>query len=165
MGSEADRLRLAIGVFYDVDRLVNALEDFFGLGLSADDLWLAGQRRLLETGSELRQAFMLGGGGLATLTNRIAAISELPGATPLWGTDGPLQQILMLTRSSKGGNWLEKLLIGDSGPMLLGHAESGAVIAAARAPTPAMQDQCVRVLLRHSLHTVHSQECRQDFGP
>ncbi len=34
------QLRLAIGAFYDADRLAGALQEFVLLGLLPDDLWL-----------------------------------------------------------------------------------------------------------------------------
>jgi hypothetical protein len=161
MGSEVDKLRLAIGVFYDADRLISALGDIFELGLTADDVWVAGQQQSLDARSELQHSFNEAGGDLAALADRIGAIGELPEAGPLWGTGGPLQQLFLTSRGQKDAGGANRFFMGGRvGRILQDHAAKGAVIATARALGPAAQDQCVRVLLRHSLHTVHSKECR-----
>jgi hypothetical protein len=164
MSPEADKLRLAIAVFYDSQRLVDAVFEFCALGLTVDDLWLAGRRAFFEAGSELRQLLLSDGGGLNLTEERITKIGGRLDAAGLWGTDGPLQELLLEPKPSTGAHWFEKLFVGAGGPKLLNHAEKGAIIIAAKGTTPAVHDRCVRILLRHSLHTVHSQECRQDFG-
>jgi hypothetical protein len=58
-----------------------------------------------------------------------------------------------------GTSCLEALLQGESGEEIKAHVRSGAIIVMAKADTPKLQDHCVRALLRHSLHTVHSEEC------
>jgi hypothetical protein len=162
MGSDVDILRLAVGVFYDIDRLINALKDIFSLGLTHDDVWVAGQKQLFDAGSPLQQGLIGAGGGLATLADRIGAAGELPDASPLWGTGGPLQNLFLTARTQKDANGAGRFFIGGRiGRVLQDHAGKGAIIATARAQGPSIQDQCVRVLLRYSLHTVHSMEYRQ----
>ena len=156
---DTEKLRLAISVFYDFDRLVSALDGFLALGLSADDLWLAGKRQLLDGGSPLDRALTARDGGLASLArSAVSAIGKLPNAMPLWATGSGALRTLRKTRLQNGLSCLESVLSGDVGGVLQSHAEKGAIIAVALTAAPALQDQCVRVLLRHSQHMVHAQE-------
>lgn len=129
MGDHAEKIRLATGVFYDLDRLARALGDFLALGLTAEDMRLAAPRAMMTPGSALHQALAARGGGLAALAE--------PENAPV-AIDG--------------------LLAGDIGAILAAHLENGAIVATAMSLTPAMQDQCMRILLRHSLHTVHARD-------
>jgi hypothetical protein len=160
MSSDPDKLRLAIGVFYEIDRLVEAVRGILGLGLTLDDIWLAGQKRLLGKDSALQHGLAGAGGDLSQLARRIVRFGELPGGIPLCGTNGPLQHLLLQTGSRSGRFFIG----GEIGHVLEEHIQNGAIIATARTLAPATQDQCVRMLLRHSRHAVHAKEYRQLRG-
>lgn len=138
MGERTEKIRLATGVFYDLDRLLRALSGFLELGLSVEDLRLAAPASMMMPGSALQRALAEGGGDLAQLAD---------------GAD-----------AGNGTARFEALLAGEIGANLRAHLEHGAIIATAMSRTPAQQDECMRVLLRHSLHTVHAQECPRSGG-
>lgn len=160
MAEEAKRLRFAIAVFDETDRLLTTLSEFVGLGLGADDLWLAGKAESLQPRSALHSALRSKHYRLGTLLDGFVVIDELPSKAPLCGTTGPTFDILQKARWKDDVSCLESLLKGDIGAILLDHADRGATIVMANAATPELQDQCMRVLLRNSLHMVYSRECR-----
>jgi hypothetical protein len=162
MAEQASRHRFAIAVFYDTELLLGALSGFLGLGLGLDDLWLAGKPEMLQNGSALQSGLEREHCGLAVLLEEVAVIGELPSKAPLCCTLGAALETLQDTNWKSGVSCLESFLKGDIGPILLDHADKGAVIIIARTGTPVLQDQCMRVLLRHSLHVVYSRECRQE---
>ncbi len=165
MAEENEKLRFAIAVFYDVERLLGALRDFQGLGLTSDDLWLAGEQPALQTGSALYDALVADDSDITTLVERLAPLDETGGSPALLATQGPALEVLQTSMWQSGVSCLDGLLGGDIGGILRDHAQKGAVITGAKTATAALQDECVRVLLRRSLHMVYSRECRYRASP
>lgn len=154
-----ERIRLVAAAFYDTDRLLRALREFLDLGVSADDLWLAAERCVIKNGSALQRALIADGGGLKTFARRSVALGALPRRLTLWATGSAALASLRRRRLTGGLNFLETLLRGEIGAALENHAENGAVIIMVKTVDSSLQDRCVRLLLKHSQHTVHSQEC------
>ena len=154
-----NKLRLATAAFYDADRLAGALRDFVLLGLLPDDLWLLTDDGRDDARAALRRALEACGSLFAQLSEGIISASIIPEVPLIFCTDTPVLHVLRQARTAMGTTCLEALLQGEVGEEIKGHVRSGAIIAMAKADTPKLQDNCVRALLRHSLHTVHSEEC------
>lgn len=153
------RLRLAIAAFYDADRLAGALRDFVLLGLLPDDLWLLTNADLDEARVALRTALEACGSRFAALAKGAAPADLIPDAPLVFCTHTPVLHLLRRATTATGATCLEELFGGEIGKEIKAHVGNGAMLAMAKAETPELQDHCVRVLLRHSLHTVHSEEC------
>lgn len=159
MSGTGNKLRLAIAAFYDGDRLAGALRDFVLLGLLPDDLWLLTDDGRAEARAALRRALDAGGSLFVRLSEGTFSDSISPEIPLIFCTDTPVLHVLQQARTAMGTTCLETLLQGEVGEEIMAHVRNGAIIAMAKADTPRLQDQCVRALLRHSLHTVHSEEC------
>jgi len=162
MGVNEDRTRFSIAVFYDIDRLVAALAALAALGIDTDDLWLGARPGQFDLGTPLHDALAKRGDGFQTLISQTAALESPTSATPLCATKGRVLEFLQTTRWQNGKTCLESLLEGNTGGILQNHADKGAVILIARMASASLQDQGMRILLRHSLHMVYSRECRPD---
>ncbi len=161
MATQAQRIRFAIAVFYDHARLMNALSGFLGLGLGADDIWLAGKEPLMGHGSELHHALTNRNDGASRLLDDVYTLDALPSKTTFCATTGPALKAFQHTSDEQRDRLSRDVfLTGDIGAALKEHAEKDAIIAVAVTSTPELQDECVRILLRTSLHKVYSQECR-----
>lgn len=156
--STSAKLRLAIAAFYDVERLAGALRDIVLLGLLPDDLWLLTDSDQGGACRALRRALEACGSLIAELSESAVTASLIPGALSVFCTNTPVLHLLRQARTATGATCLEALLQGEAGEEIRTHVKKGAMLAMAKAETPKLQDHCVRVLLRHSLHTVHSQE-------
>ena len=157
MSGTGDKLRLAIAAFYDADRLAGSLQDFVLLGLLPDDLWLLTNNERDDDRSTLQRALE----GCGNLFAHLSESTELiPDAPSIVCTSTPVLDELRQARTATGATCLEALFQGEVGEEIRARVRNGTVIAMAKADTPKLQDHCVRVLLRHSLHTVHSEECR-----
>lgn len=153
------KLRLSIGAFYDADRLAGALHDFVQLGLLPDDLWLLTNAEPDESRVTLRTALEACGSQFAAFAKGAAPAELIPDGPLVFCTHTPVLHLLRRATSATGATCLEALLGGRIGMEIRAHVRNGAMLAMAKAETPRLQDHCVRVLLRHSLHTVHSEEC------
>jgi hypothetical protein len=161
MAEREDKVRFAITIFYEPERLLGALGAFRGIGLGEHDIWLAGKPAMFARQSAISRALAAQNHGLGALLNETAAIGALPSGEPLHGTGGPALRFLQGAVGQNGKSCLDALLEGHIGALLT-EADAGAIIATARTATPALQDQCMRILLRHSRHMVYSRECRHD---
>jgi hypothetical protein len=161
MAEREDKLRFAITIFYEPERLLGTLGAFRDLGLGENDIWLAGKPAMIAWPSALSKVLGAQNRGLGELLNETAAIGALPSGEPLHGTGGPALRFLRGAVGLNGTSCLDTLLEGHIGAILT-DADAGAIIVTARMATPALQDQCMRILLRHSRHMVYSRECRRD---
>ena len=161
MAEREDKVRFAITIFYEPERLLGALGAFRDLGLGENDIWLAGKPAMIARQSAISRALAAQNHGLGALLNKTAAIGALPSGAALHGTGGPALRFLQGAVGQNGKSCLDALLEGHIGSILT-DADAGAIIATARTATPALQDQCMRILLRHSRHMVYARECRQD---
>ena len=160
MSGTGNKLRLAIAAFYDADRLAGALRDFALLGLLRDDLWLLTDEGREDARAALRRVLEACGSLFAQLSEGTISASIIPESPPIFCTDARILHVLWQARTTTGATCLKALLQGEVGEEIKAHVGSGAIIVIAKADTPRLQDHCVRALLRHSLHTVHSEECR-----
>jgi hypothetical protein len=160
MAEQNQKVRFAISVFHEAERLMGALCEFHEAGLERDHLWLAGKRHLLVKPSALHDALDTRTDGLETLIEQTAAFGVLPSGETLYGTTGHASRFMQAAVDQSGKGCLQALLEGQGGA-ILNEVEQGAVIVTARTESPALQDQCMRILLRHSRHMVFSRECRQ----
>ncbi|MGF1622841.1 MAG: hypothetical protein ACFCUR_19815 [Rhodomicrobiaceae bacterium] len=160
MAEQNQKVRFAISVFHEAERLIGALCEFHAAGLDRDHLWLAGKRDLLAKRSALHDALAARTDGLETLIERTAAFGILPSGETLYGTTGHASRFMQAAVDQSGKDCLQALLEGPAGAILT-EVEQGAVIVTARTESPALQDQCMRILLRHTRHMVFSRECRQ----
>jgi hypothetical protein len=158
MSGTGAKLRLAIAAFYDADRLAGALREFVLLGLLPDDLWLLTSHERNDAVATLRRGLEACGRLFAQLSESTVSAHLIPDAPLIFCTDTPVLCALRQARTATGATCLDALLQGEVGEEIRAHVTNGAVIAMAKVDTPRLQDQCVRVLLRHSLHTVHSEE-------
>jgi hypothetical protein len=159
MSGTGAKLRLAIAAFYDADRLAGALREFVLLGLLPDDLWLLTHHERNQARSALRRALEACGHLFAQLSEGTVTAKLMPDAPLIFCTDTAVLRVLRQARTATGATGLEALFQSEIAEAIKVHMRNGAIIAMAKADTPGLQDQCVRVLLRHSLHTVHSEEC------
>jgi hypothetical protein len=159
MSGTSNKLRLAIAAFYDADRLAGALRDFVLLGLLPDDLCLLTDDGRDKARAALRRALDACGSLFVPLSEGTFSASIIPEVPLIFCTDTPVLHVLQQARTAMGTTCLETLLQGEVGEEIKAHVGSGAIIVMAKADTPRLQDHCVRALLRHSLHTVHSEEC------
>ena len=153
------KLRLAIGAFYDADRLASTLRDFVLLGLLPDDIWLLTNAELDEARAALQTALETCGSLFAARAKSAAQAELIPDAPLVFCTHTPVLHLLQRATTATGATCLEALFGGEIGMEIKAHVRNGAMLAVAKAETPRLQDHCVRILLRHSLHTVHSEEC------
>ncbi len=160
MPEHDQKVRFAVSVFHEAERLIGALCEFHEAGLDRDHLWLAGKRRSLERPSALHDALAARTDGLETLIQRTATFGILPSGETLYGTVGQASRLMQAAVDQSGKGCLQALLEGQAGALLT-EVERGAVIVTARTESPALQDQCMRILLRHTRHMAFSRECRQ----
>ena len=145
------KLYLAIGTFYDVERLRSAANALTAWGFSADGLW---ELVLSEPGTSSTAE--------ATQDCRFQ-LRALP-TTMLSGEE-------VARKSEKQVAWedgtdfsdlcLDALATGNAAAETEQHLKHGATVLLVGTECSNLHDQCVKVLLRHSRHTVHSQEVNQ----
>lgn len=160
MAEQNQKVRFAISVFYEMERLMGALSEFRDAGLGADHLWLGGKRGLLEKRSPLHDALAARADGLNGLVERTVAFEVLPNGETLYGTTGKASRFMQAAMDESGKSCLQALLEGQAAA-ILAEVEQGALIVTVRTESPALQDECMRILLRHARHMVFSRECRQ----
>jgi hypothetical protein len=160
MAIAGDRLRLAVGIFYEPPRLSRAIAELFAEGIGAQDLCLVGipsafaaARQDETVAAAEKSAGSLRGFQLHDLGNLIDGyrLSASSGAL--------LRTLLSHAKWSKGDqrlrtDWLWPELCAR----LTDHLRQGALVLIVGTPTFASQRQCSRTLLRHSAHTVQTHE-------
>jgi|GEM_PF-4809741 len=157
MDDASDMFRLAIGVFFDAERLESAVADLRADGITPGQLCLAGTREAVDG---LAVALPRPpGAGLTVLTGHLLG-SAPPDDLELVATDGRLVHALLEYARpeeaclAQASTWrLADLLAG-----LASHFREGAVALLVCAPDVGAQRRSSRVLLRHSAHTVQTHE-------
>ena len=154
-----DKLRLAVGIFYEAPRLCRAIAELFAEGVVVQDMCLVGMPSAFEaakqdetvTGEQVLGA--LAGFQLHNLGNLIdgCQLSASSGAL--------LRTLLKHAKWSKGDqrlrtDWLWPELCAR----LTDHIRQGALVLIVGTPSFSSQRQCSRTLLRHSAHTVQTHE-------
>jgi len=160
MGDSDDKIRLAITVFCDAERLHGALNAVFALGLE-ESIWLAGKGDVMTAQSGLPRRLAQRDPDLEALFAQIVELRALPGKGMLCGTGGAAFQFLKNARGQADKSCLDALLDGNLVAKLMEREPEG-IIAAVHTSAPDLQDKCMRILLRHSQHIVYSRECRRE---
>jgi hypothetical protein len=158
MNQESSAFRLAIGVFYEPERLQRAIADLGADGVSEGQLCLVGTREAVDA-LRPRPARALPN-GMGQLVGRLQALAPVGEHLALFATDCHLLHgLLEHTAANRAGtgaahSWhLPDLFAG-----LAGHLRAGAVVLLVGAPDIGAQRRISRILLRHSAHTVQTHE-------
>lgn len=159
MIEESEKIHIAMAAFYEIALLLKVLEDIHSAGLDKDNLWLAGKAHLFAAHSDLHRALASHLPALETFMTQTDHFGRLPGGAALHGTIGRSSQFIRLSVGPNGKSCLQCLLDGQIGTMMT-DAENGALIVTTRTRWPEIQDQCMRVLLKHTRNTVFSREFR-----
>jgi hypothetical protein len=139
MSASRHRIYLAVGIFYDSARLRAASQSLNAWGFSGNDLWQAVLREP-PTGAQAP-----GKDGELVLTELpVEAVEHEPFAL---GDRRHLPDVV-----------LQSIAGGSLGAEIQQHVKQGATVLVARTEGSDLHDQCVKVLLRNSQHTVHSLE-------
>lgn len=142
--SRRPRVYLAIGTFYEPQRLSAAVASLLAWGFAPNRLWQVVQ-----------------GPADAVLQNRPAV------SAPSWRFELQTLPLGVLDHAiadshDEGADLsrvcLDAIMAGAAAADIRRHAEKGATVLVAGTEGADLHDQCVKVLLRYSLHTVHSQE-------
>jgi hypothetical protein len=142
--SRRPRVYLAIGTFYEPQRLSAATDSLLAWGFAPNRLWKVvpacvdapAPGRLAENDPQCR--FEL----------RMLPPEMLDGAHRDGGDEG----------TDLSGLCLNAIMASNAGTDIERHVEKGATVLVAGTEGADLHDQCVKVLLRYSLHTVHTQE-------
>ena len=155
-----DKLRLAVGIFYEPPRLSRAIAELFAEGISAQDMCLVGMPSAFAAA---RQDAAAGDGGQVAgvlAAFQLHNLGNLIDGYQLSASSGALLRTLLKhAKWSKGDqrlntNWLWPELCAR----LTDHIRQGALVLIVGTPTFSSQHQCSRTLLRHSAHTVQTHE-------
>ena len=155
MAITGEKLRLAVGIFYEPPRLSRAIAELFAEGVDVQDMCLVGMPSAFKAARRDGTAAdgVLAGFQLHNLGNLIdgCQLSASSGAL--------LRTLLKHAKWSKGDqrlrtDWLWPELCAR----LTDHVRQGALVLIVGTPTFASQHQCSRTLLRHSAHTVQTHE-------
>lgn len=140
--SRRPRVYLAIGTFYEPQRLSAAVESLLAWGFAPKRLWQVVHADAAEASRPAEKdpkcSF-----GLKALPAEL-----LDGAKRDSNGEGVDLSALCL----------DAIMAGNAGADIRRHVEGGATVLVAGTEGADLHDQCVKVLLRYSLHTVHSQE-------
>lgn len=160
MAITGDKLRLAVGIFYEPPRLSRAIAELFAEGIGVQDMCLVGMPSAFESARQ-DEAAAEGGqvpGVLAVF--QLHNLGDLIDAGQLSASSGALLRTLLKhAKWSKGDqrlrtDWLWPELCAR----LTDHIRQGALVLIVGTPTFSAQHQCSRTLLRHSAHTVQTHE-------
>jgi hypothetical protein len=153
MAQDGEKVRYAMGLFYDLPLLKTAASALFDLGLDPRQLCLAGERVAVESGNA----------GVWTRPEHTPHIIPLPRAKTVlgvltngtvWGAETPIAQALEAGAQAKP----QRLPATNFWDVISEHLSSGALLLIARVPTARFQDEAMRALLRYSRHPVHAEE-------
>ena len=146
MSGSRPKLYLAIGTFYEIDRLRSAVNTLMAWGFSGNGLWElvprdpGAFRKAEATGIDPGGAFRLQALSIITLPTEKEK-------------QAPREEGADLSHLC-----LNALTSGNAAAEIRQHLEHGATVLVVGTESSDLHDQCVKVLLRHSRHAVHSQE-------
>jgi hypothetical protein len=160
MAITGDKLRLAVGIFYEPPRLSRAIAELFAEGVGAQDMCLVGMPSAFEAARH--DEIVADGGQVAGVLAgfQLHNLGNLIDGCQLSASSGALLRTLLKhAKWSKGDqrvrtDWLWPELCAR----LTDHIRQGALVLIVGAPTLSSQHQCSRTLLRHSAHTVQTHE-------
>lgn len=157
MDDASNTFRLAIGLFYETQRLASAIAELQADGVAAAQMCLAGTRQAVGSLAPVPAAARHGAeqfmGHAQVLAPRINGLE-------LVATDGQLLRTLLEhTDAAESGNpsthnWLLPDLFGG----LTDHLRAGAVALLVSASDFGLQRRSSRILLRNTAHTVQTHE-------
>lgn len=157
MYDASNTFRLAIGIFYEAQELVNAIGELLGDDVTPDEIGLVGTRQAIEA---LRSAAPAVGDRRGLPADEMRALAPHVNGIELFATDGWLvRRLLEQTEasdcaSSAAHHWLLPDLFGG----LTDHLRAGAIALLVGAADFARQRRGSRILLRNTAHTVQTHE-------
>jgi hypothetical protein len=152
MAEACPKIRVAIGVFNDIARLTAAADALIALGLAPMSLCLAVERTTKLPSAALPWAATENCWRFAWF-QRLDAHADASGASP----DHRVVDLVAEALEAAGArsHWPRS---SDGWSTINTHLSKGALLLAALVPSAPLQDQAVRVLLRHSPYPVHAEE-------
>lgn len=159
MDDANNTFRLAIGVFYEAQRLASATEQLLADGVTAAEMCVVGTRQAIDALAPVAST-PSAGDGLRGPSGQLRAIAPHVNGLELVATDGQLlRRLLEHTEASESGNpaahnWLLPDLFGS----LTDHLRAGAVALLVSASDFGLQRRGSRILLRNTAHTVQTHE-------
>lgn len=152
MVEDGERTRFAMGLFDDVPRLKTAVIDLVALGLAPANLCLAGQRAAVENGNaegwagaeHVARVVSLGRGAIV-----LGVISE----TAVWHVNTPIARTLEARAQARATSAMT-----TSWDVIIDHLDNGALLLIVLVPSASLQNEAMRILLRHSRYPVHADE-------
>ena len=156
MAGEGAKLRVAMGIFEDPPRLDRAAGVLLRLGLDPADLCFAAGRAAAAVGGHPWIEPWIPAGQTAQMLwfQYRGAAHDAPGGWIASKAATLIAEALDSASASRpyhapgSGVWTT----------IDAHLARGALLLVARLPSPALQDQAVRALLRHSRQPVHAEE-------
>jgi hypothetical protein len=152
MAEAGPKIRVAIGVFNDIARLTAAADALIALGLAPMSLCLAAERTTKLPSAALHWAATENSWRFAWFHHPDAA-ADASGARQ----DRRVVDLIAEALEAAGArsHWPHS---SDGWSTINTHVSEGALLLAALVPSAPLQDQAVRVLLRHSPYPVHAEE-------
>lgn len=160
MDDASNTFRLAIGVFYEAQRLASAMGELLADGVTAAELCLVGTRQAIEALAPIASAAAVVGDGRGPAAAQVRPLAPHVNGLELFATDGQLLcSLLEHTEASDSGssathNWLLPDLFGG----LTDHLRGGALALLVSAADFGRQRRGSRILLRNTAHTVQTHE-------
>ena len=160
MDDASNVFRLAIGVFYEAQRLAGAIGELAADGVTAAQICLVGTRQAIDTLAPIASTLSAGGQESGPPPGPLRALVPHVNGLELVATDGHLlRRLLEHTEASESGNpaahnWLLPDLFGG----LTDHLRAGAVALLVGASDFSLQRSGSRILLRNTAHTVQTHE-------
>lgn len=154
MAAEGAKVRFAMGVFEDLARLDRAADALIALGLDPTDLCFV-------TGREAACVNTAGRWIPAEQTSQMVwfqydaqALAAAPGGWFATRAASLIAQALDLVAAPRS----YRSPVSDVWSTINTHLANGALLLVALLPSPSLQDQAVRALLRYSHQPVHAEE-------
>jgi hypothetical protein len=160
MAITGDKLRLAVGIFYEPSRLSRAIAELVGDGIGVQDMCLVGMPSAFAAARQ--DEIIADGGQVAGVLSefQLHNLGDLIDGCQLSASSGALLRTLL--RHAKWRKSDQRLRTDWLWPELCArltdHIRQGALVLIVGAPTFLSQHQCSRTLLRHSAHTVQTHE-------
>lgn len=151
MAEYGGKIRYAMGLFEDVPSLKRAAAALVGLGIAPPSLCVAGDSAAVEATGTESWAETGGSPAVLPLHHDGGVLGVLAEGAPLWSRDTPAARSL-------GAKASESFHATDIWTAVTPHLCRGALLLIAQAPSAALQDEAMRILLRYSRYPVHAEE-------
>lgn len=137
MSETKGRIHLAVGVFYEPDRLRAASSALIAAGMSRSDLW-----RVVACDRDCQ--------GPARCEVRFDRLSA--------GAERDVSGVEASSAHNPCRLFSDVMMSGGPGREIWQHLEQDAIVVAAENENADLHDRCMKILLRYSKHSVHSGE-------